>query len=81
MGGGLAVTRLKLWLGAALGVCLAIVGAWVSGNREGRQSARMKALRADAKAHERITDADTGIGASDAERIVRLREFADKHGK
>ncbi len=36
--------------------------------------------KAEVKAHERINDADTGIGATDDERIKRLREFAAKHG-
>lgn len=47
---------------------------------QGRKSAKLDELQADAMAHERINNAETGIGATDSERINRLREFAAKHG-
>jgi len=45
-----------------------------------RADAAAKAAKADQQAHERMNDADLGIGATDAERIGRLRDFAAKHG-
>lgn len=71
--------RLKLWLGAALAGLVALFGAWVAGRREGAQAARSRALRADAKAHERMNDADLGIGAADGDNIKWLRDFADRN--
>ncbi len=64
------------WAGAAFVI---IGGAWLAGRRDAKQAQKMDALKKDAKAHERINEADTGIGATDADRIERLREFAAKH--
>ena len=72
------------WLAGALA---ALAGLWAYGaakKREGavaaRNDAAAKAAKADQQAHERINNADTGAGASDDERVRRLREFAAKHG-
>lgn len=35
--------------------------------------------KAEVKAHDRINDADIGIGASDAANVAWLRAFHDKH--
>lgn len=71
--------RLKLWAYGALVGILAILGAWVAGKREGRSQARVDALRADAKAQDRMNDADIGIGAADADNVKWLRDFAERH--
>ncbi len=66
------------------GIALAVLtfGAWQ--RRQGAQGAKAKQAaaqaKAEAQAHERMNDADLGIGASDSERIDRLRDFATKHG-
>lgn len=73
------IARLKLWLGAALAGLSVLFAAWVSGRREGRQKARIDALRAETEAHRRMNEADLGIGASDAANVAWLRAFADKH--
>lgn len=44
-----------------------------------RADAKADALRTDAKAQERMNEADLGIGASDAANVAWLRDFADKH--
>lgn len=72
-------SRLKLWLGAAVAVLLGLLGAWVAGKREARQEARSEALRGDIKRHEDMNDADLGIGASDADNIKWLRDFAERN--
>jgi hypothetical protein len=63
---------------------LALIGGWFVAKRQGAQGAKAKQAEAQAKAerkaHERINEADLGIGASDADRIERLRGFAAKHG-
>ncbi len=66
------------------GIALAVLtfGAWQ--RRQGAQGQKAKQAeaqaKAEAKAHERMNDADLGIGATDSERIERLRDFAAKHG-
>ena len=76
----------------AIGRMLAKIGLLLLGlvtfgayqRRQGVKAAQAKRAAADAKAdqqaHERINHADTGTGATDGERIERLRDFAAKHG-
>jgi hypothetical protein len=67
------IKRGLAWLLAGLAAVWAIrAGA----KREARTEAALDALLADAKTAERIDHADTGIGATDQQRIDRLREFA-----
>ena len=68
------------------GAVAALAALWAYGmakKREGASTARAdaaaKAAKADQQAHERMNDADLGIGATDGERIERLRDFAAKH--
>ena len=71
---------LQGWIIGAVVAVVALVAAWARGMRSGAVRAEKRGLEQDAKAHERINEADTGIGATDGERIERLREFAAKHG-
>lgn len=73
------LTRVKLWLGAAVAVILAVLGAWLAGKREARQEARSEAMRADAKRHKDMNDADIGVGATDEQHVKWLRDFAERH--
>ena len=59
---------------------LGAIGVYLAGRRGAAQKAEKKAMRIDLDAHERLNDADLGHGATDDERIKRLRQFADKHG-
>lgn len=72
------------WLAKIGGLVLLVLTFGAYQRRQGAQSAKAKQAEAqataDRKAHERINEADLGIGASDAERINRLRGFAAKHG-
>jgi hypothetical protein len=65
------------WIGAALAAILA-AAAWAW--RARGKAEQVDRLKADVAAHGRMNDADLGHGASDAERVKRLREFADRHG-
>lgn len=65
------------WLAAGAG----LIGLYVKGRADAKAKARNQSMKEDLKAHERINEADLGIGASDAERVARLRDFAAKHGK
>ncbi|MGL5008610.1 MAG: hypothetical protein ACRC6I_01910 [Paracoccaceae bacterium] len=72
--------RLKLWGAAILAGLVAVAGAVRLIRKRERDKINAERAEADAKAHERMNDADLGIGATDAERVDRLREFAAKHG-
>ena len=73
------ILRLKLWLGAAAAGLVALWAVWIAGRREGHQSAATGALRDDAKAQERMNEADIGIGAADADNTQWLRDFAERN--
>lgn len=64
------------WLAAGAG----LIGLYLKGRSDAKAKAETKAMKEDMKAHARINEADLGIGASDAERVDRLRDFAAKHG-
>lgn len=64
---------------AIVGVVLALVaafGAWM--RKGGTTAAQAKADRAYIDKRKAADDADLGQGATDAERIIRLHEFANK---
>lgn len=64
-------------LGAALGAILAIGLAYLRGRSAGQDKAKRTAMEKEIKGHERITEADIGIGASDAERRKRLHDMGN----
>jgi len=69
------VRRALAWLLAGLAAVLAIrAGA----KREARAETALEAAERYAKTRKAIDDAETGIGASDVERIKRLSDFAAK---
>jgi hypothetical protein len=57
-----------------------VLALYFKGRSDAKAKADSKAMKEDIKAHERINEADLGVGATDSERIERLREFAAKHG-
>lgn len=65
-------------LGGILGALVVAVGIWLRGRHAGAQDAEQDKLKDEVRAHDRINNADTGGGATDAERIVELQRLADK---
>ena len=63
------------WVLVALAAVWAIRGA---GRKDARHAAKIDALQRDNKTAQRIDNADLGLGATDLDRIKRLREFAGK---
>ena len=61
----------------ALGL-VALLWAYASGKHNGKVDAHRDTLEAYEKQRKAIDNADLGTGASDAERIIRLRKFAEK---
>ena len=72
--------RLKLYLAALGALIAAFVVAYFKGRKDSAIVAENQHLKSEIDAHERINDADTGSGATDAERIKRLQHMADKLG-
>lgn len=68
--------RLKLWLVALGALITAFLTAYLKGRSDSAARAENQQLKSEIDAHERINDADTGGGATDSERIKRLREMA-----
>ena len=68
------------WLAAAGVAVAALIAAWFGGRKSAKADNKAALAEVKAKQLERIADADLGLGASDTDRIKRLRDFADKHG-
>ncbi len=67
------------WLAIAGAGLVAVIAAWFGGSRSQKLKAENKTLKAEIKAKERVKNADTGIGATDLQRIERLQRYADEH--
>jgi hypothetical protein len=72
--------RIRMMLAAIGAVLAAFVVAYFKGRADSAMVAQNQRLKSEMDAHERINDADTGGGATDVERIKRLREMAAKLG-
>jgi hypothetical protein len=72
--------RIKLFFAAGAVLIAAFVAAYFKGRRDSAMVSENQHLKSEIDAHERINDADTGGGATDGERIKRLREMAAKLG-
>jgi hypothetical protein len=64
-------------LGAALGVLVSVAAAFIAGRSAARAGAERDAANEYREMRKEIDNADLGLGASDSERIKRLRELAD----
>ncbi len=73
--------RLKLYAAAILAGVAGAFAIYAKGRADAKAKRAVQDLKQEIKAHDRINEADTGAGLSDSERIDRLREFADRHGK
>lgn len=76
------LTRLYLYIGGLVAAVALFASVWFAGNRNAKTKADAKAMRRELEAHDRINEIDTGIGASDVERIKRLQQLGrewDRH--
>ena len=55
---------------------MGLIGVYLRGRHNGKVKATREVMEAYKKTRERIDNADLGIGASDDDRIKRLREFS-----
>ena len=76
------MTRLIGWVAGAFAAVFGVLaygwGQRRSGAAQARRETALEAAERYAKTTKDIQNADTGIGATDADRIKRLREFADE---
>lgn len=70
------IARIKLYLAAFGALLVAFVVTYLKGRADSAAAARHDQLKSEVDAHERISNADTGGGATDGERIERLRDMA-----
>lgn len=68
------------WIAGAGGILAALVVAYWRGRSGARDRADRQAARDYRDTRKEIDNADLGHGASDAERIRRLREIANRRG-
>jgi membrane protein DedA with SNARE-associated domain len=73
--------KLKLYAAAILAAFAGAFALYAKGRADAKARHVVKDLKQEVQTHDRINKADTGAGLSDDERIDRLREFADRHGK
>jgi len=66
---------------AVIAACAVIFAVMRVSGRAARAEERVKDLKQETDAHDRINKADIGRDLSDSQRVDRLRAFADKHGK
>lgn len=66
------------WLGAALGWLAAGGAIWFASRRNAKKDAALDDAKQEIKAHERINQADIGVGASDADRIAKLQRMGQR---
>lgn len=69
-----------LMMAAAVFGYMRIEAKWLR-TRLDRAQRENAALQADTEAHERMNDAEIGLDLSDADRVRKLHEFADKHSR
>jgi len=55
---------------------MGLIGVYLRGRHNGKVKATREVMENYKKTRERIDNADLGIGASDDDRIKRLREFS-----
>ena len=72
------IGRIKLYLAALGAVITAIAVAYLKGRADRSAEVQADQLKLEVDAHERINDADTGRGATDAQRVERLRDMANQ---
>ncbi len=72
------MAQIKIWLAAAGALIAAFAMAYFKVRSDRAAKAENKQLKSEIDAHERINKADTGGGATDGERIKRLRDMAEQ---
>lgn len=71
------IRRLLTWMGGAAAVAF---GFYQAGRRSAHQDNEVDELQNEVEAHERLNQADTGSGDSDAVLRRKLRDYAKRNG-
>ena len=70
------IGRIKAWAALAGLVVMALAASWFGGRKSAKTDSKIGAARDYRETRREIDNADLGLGASDGERIDRLRKFA-----
>ena len=76
------LTKLRLWLYGIGSAALLVAGAWLYGKgiTDANRRHTERAERDYRKTRQEIDSLDLGHGATDSERIERLRDIAERRG-
>jgi hypothetical protein len=72
------LSKIYGWLAAVAASLGLLASVWIVGYRNAMTRNRHKAAESELEAHERINDAETGVGATDADRIKRLQDMGER---
>ena len=76
------MTEIIVWIIGLIALAIGVIGGQIfgrmRGKREGKEDAANQAAKDYTKARKEIDNADLGIGATDAGRINRLHDIADR---
>jgi hypothetical protein len=72
------MSKIYGWLAAVAASLGLLVLSCLAGLRIEKARNKHKAAESELEAHERINDAETGVGATDADRIKRLQDLGSR---
>jgi hypothetical protein len=72
------LSKIYGWLAAVAASLGLLASVWFVGYRNAMTRNKQKANESELEAHERINDAETGVGATDADRIDRLQDMGKR---
>jgi hypothetical protein len=74
------LSKIYGWLAAVAASLGVLASVWFVGYRNAMTRNKQKANESEIEAHERINNAETGVGATDADRIERLQDMGKRWG-
>jgi hypothetical protein len=72
------LSKIYGWLAAVAASLGLLASVWFVGYRNAMTRNKQKANESEIEAHERINDAETGVGVTDADRIKRLQDLGKR---
>jgi hypothetical protein len=72
------LSKIYGWLAAVAASLGLLASVWFVGYRNAMTRNKNKTNESEIEAHERINNAETGVGATDADRIKRLQQMGNR---
>jgi hypothetical protein len=72
------LSKIYGWLAAVAASLGLLILSCLAGLRIEKARNKHKSAESEIEAHERINDAETGVGATDADRIKRLQDMGNR---